>query len=309
MMAPPILRFSGWMCCLVLVAAWVDAPAETITLVPAADTSLFDLNGGANNLGGSTTLVVGTTASGSSSRALVRFDVANSLPPQAIITSAQLNLVVIKANVAGVASIFEIHRLLQSWGEGNKTGNTGAPATAGETTWFQRFAPTNEWSVPGASAPLDFSPEASASTNVDLPNTYTFGPSSNLLEDVEMWFTNSAANFGWIIFSQSQGTNFTSRRIGAREDAVNSPTMVVDFVPPPKIVNPDRFGTNCTFHFTVEAGFDYTVEYTDTFPPFNWVALTNFTAKLASFEAGVTNSFLESSNRFFRLNRVPCNCR
>ena len=206
MSVSPTIPKAAWISFVALIAASGSLAAESITLRPVADTSLFVLNGGSNNFGANTTLVVGTTASGSTSRAVLRFDIAGNLPAQAIITSVQLNLVVTKANSAGVGSTFALHRLLQSWGEGNKTGNTGAPATAGEATWFHRFFPATVWGAPGAAAPVDFSADAGASANVDLPDTYTFGSSSNLVEDVQTWLGDPAANFGWIVLSQSEGT-------------------------------------------------------------------------------------------------------
>ncbi|PYK95970.1 MAG: hypothetical protein DME19_21370 [Verrucomicrobia bacterium] len=207
-----------------MIAASGSLAAESITLRPVADTSLFVLNGGSNNFGANTTLVVGTTASGSTSRAVLRFDIAGNLPAQAIITSVQLNLVVTKANSAGVGSTFALHRLLQSWGEGNKTGNTGAPATAGEATWFHRFFPATVWGAPGAAAPVDFSADAGASANVDLPDTYTFGSSSNLVEDVQTWLGDPAANFGWIVLSQSEGT-YSAAEDCRRESSGHQPRV------------------------------------------------------------------------------------
>jgi hypothetical protein len=64
-----------------------------------------------------------------------------------------------------------------------------------------------------------------------------------------------------------------------------------------------------TFHFNVEAGFNYAVEYTDALPTTNWLVLTNLGAKIAGFETTITNALDAAPERFFRLSRVPCNCR
>lgn len=48
--------------------------AETITLRPVADTTLFPLSGGSNNFGGADTFVVGTTAHRDIGRAAIRFE-------------------------------------------------------------------------------------------------------------------------------------------------------------------------------------------------------------------------------------------
>ena len=67
--------------------------------------------------------------------------------------------------------------------------------------------------------------------------------------------------------------------------------------------------TNITFHFTVEAGYDYAVQYVDRLPADNWLVLTNIGSKATGFEAAATDSFETVPSRFYRLSRVPCNCR
>src|SRR5207247_11145016 len=117
------------------------------------------------------------------------------------------------------------------------------------------------------------------------------------------------ANVGWIVLTQDEEVATTSRRFASREGATNAPTLALDFIPPPRIAGARLQDTNLAFHFTVEAGYNYAVEYADALPSTNWLVLTNFGAKVAGFEAGVTNSILTSPSRFFRLSRAPCNCR
>ena len=65
MSVSPTIPKAAWISFVALIAASGSLAAESITLRPVADTSLFVLNGGSNNFGANTTLVVGTTASGS----------------------------------------------------------------------------------------------------------------------------------------------------------------------------------------------------------------------------------------------------
>ncbi|HKQ40423.1 MAG TPA: hypothetical protein VJ063_20295, partial [Verrucomicrobiae bacterium] len=69
---------------------------EIVPLTPSADTTLFQ-SFPDNNLGGITSLAVGTTAHGLVSRALIKFDVAGRIPPDAIVTSARLRTTIARA--------------------------------------------------------------------------------------------------------------------------------------------------------------------------------------------------------------------
>src|SRR6185503_5923213 len=107
-----------------------------------------------NNLGAVRSLAAGTTACSQRSRALIRFDLAGRVPPNALIREAWLELEVVRATSGGggTPSNFQLHRLLRPWGEGNKVGNgaTGAAAGAGEATWSARLHPPNVLLTPYA---------------------------------------------------------------------------------------------------------------------------------------------------------------
>src|SRR5438034_933457 len=135
--------------------------AETITLRPVADTSLFG-DDPTNNLGGELSIPVGATddTTGKTNRGLVKFDVASAVPSNVTVLAASLTVTVVQApTVRSIDSIFSLRRLLRSWGEGNKrstnTFKNGAPATAGEATWIHRSYPDGLWSGPGAGGVAD----------------------------------------------------------------------------------------------------------------------------------------------------------
>ena len=217
-------------------AASMLAFGATVTLQPAADTSLFE-NGPDNNLG-ATDLASGTIRIGPKSRALIRFDLAGQVPANATIMSAEFRIRVSKAPPGGAPSTFGLHRVLQSWTEGSKGGIVGSPATAGESTWNARVFPDTPWSAPGAAAPADYAAKASATRLVSGLNAYTFASTPDLVADVQAWVANPASNFGWILISQSEGTPLTARRFASRETPSNGPTLVIQFTAPAQATPP-----------------------------------------------------------------------
>ncbi len=208
---------------------------ETISLTPVTDTSLSETSQD-NNFGANGNFISGTGANGLRNRAVLQFNIAGTIPAGAIITSADLGLKLSAAGT-GPGSTFVIHRVLQAWGEGNKTGNGGALATSGEATWKARFFPNTLWSAPGATAPTDFSASASASKFMSSVGNYQFGSTAKSIADVQSWLENPTANFGWILISQSESLAGTSRRFASREDLLNAPMLNVTYtIPEPKVM-------------------------------------------------------------------------
>ena len=206
-------------------------PAATVTLHPVADTTLFQSFTN-NNLGASS-LAAGTTANKLKSRALIQFDPAFAIPTNATVTAASLTVNVTKVpGNGGVASDFDLRRVLQSWAEGRQGAgdNTGAPAATNETTWKARFFPATLWTQPGGAIGADFSTIVSASQSISGTNDYTFGSTPSLVADVQAWVTNQSANFGWVLMSQLESNAETARRFGSRESSTQAPTLVVDYM-------------------------------------------------------------------------------
>jgi len=305
-------RIAAWISCALCWAATPAARADTVTLSPVADTTLYETTPN-NNLGATPNVIAGTTAGNAGqpyrNRALIRFDIADRIPAGAVITAASLKLTVVKIPSVPADSAFELHRLLKSWNEGNKDTNAGEQATTGEATWLSRFFLLPGWTTPGGNPGADFSTNASAATFVTGLGSYTFDSGSNLIADLQFWLDNTNTDFGWMLVSQDEATESTARRFASREDPVNAPTLAIEFVPPPLIGEVSLQNTNLIFHFNVAAGYNYAVEYADAFPATDWLVLTNYEAKVASFEVGVTNSLEAIPGRYYRLSRVPCNCR
>jgi hypothetical protein len=287
------------------LATWISGlaaagalSAATVTLAPLADTRISEQSPDFN-FGTDSELVIGTqgpSAGTTRNRGLLRFDLSGQVRPGSEITSVALTLTAAKVPLGGVDSVFEIRRVLREWGTSN-------------VTWNSRLGTAATWSSAGAAAPDDFSSTLSATQAVSGLDRYTFGSTTHLIADVQAWIDQPATNFGWIMLTQSEGVAKTARRFVSSEGGTGAPALVIEYIPPPTIAEPGLQATNCTFHFNVEAGYDYAVEFTGAFPATNWLVLTNFSGKLAGFEASVTNSVFESPSRLFRLSRVPCNCR
>jgi hypothetical protein len=233
-------KFSVVLVCLAcLSAASLPAFAALLSLSPVADTSLFQGNPD-NNLGGHTNFAVGTMANGSVSRGLLRFDPTGLIPIDAIINSVTLTLRVTAS--ASQSATFELHPALVSWGEGTKTGQTGAAATAGEATWNARFASTTLWETPGGLAGTDFATGSSASALAGA-TTLVFNSTPGLVLDVQNWLNDPASDFGWLLMSQSESILNTARRFGSREDGLGrGPVLLIDYSPVPEPSTLGLFG-------------------------------------------------------------------
>ena len=277
-----------------------------ITNIPVADTTLFE-TAPDNNLGAST-LAAGTTRGGLRARALIQFDL-RTIPTNAIIQSAALSVIVVHSPSAGVASVFDLRRMLQPWGEGSQNGNNGGPARTNEASWNMRFAPSTPWSAPGGSAPADFSATVSASASIGETGTYTFSSIPALAADVQAWTMNPAANFGWILMDEHEELMLTARRFGSREDPVHAPVLVVQFTMPPPLVTPfalslPQISSNqVQFSFPTPSNRTCAVEYSATLSPLAWQVLVSLAASNGVTHVTITDT-LQPGQRFYRV-RTP----
>ncbi len=101
---------------LVLVLIAARAAADTVTLAPTKDNTLFESSTGALSNGAGPGLYVGRTASHGVRRALLRFPVDANAEAGSTILSVQLVLSMNKTQ-SGAASV-ELRRVLADWGQG-----------------------------------------------------------------------------------------------------------------------------------------------------------------------------------------------
>jgi len=192
------MTMNRWCLALALVTVAATSQAETITLSAIKDNTIYEDATTALSNGAGDFIHTGLTREGRLRRGLIAFDVAGSLPANAVITSARLSMNMSQATDPSTLEVSSLHRLLADWGEGtsNASGGegSGTAATAGDATWMSRFHPDVPWDAPGG----DFNPVASASTDLGGVGLY-FWESDGMIADVQDWLGDPSNNFGWII--------------------------------------------------------------------------------------------------------------
>ena len=286
-----ILRFRAGTTCFGFAALLCLCPThialgDSTNLVPIADTMLSE-NYPSNNFGKLGFANAGTTQNLTKNRALFKFDIAGTLPKGSKIDSASLVLAVTRAPADGFTfSDFGLHRVLRDWAEGNKTtpannqnAGTGALATTNEATWFYRFAfTTNTWAAPGAGATNDYVPAVSSSQTIYglIDSPYTFASTALSVADVQLWLDKPATNFGWILITFAESDLFTARRFGSHEDTNNAPQLLVDYTPPPPLIDYVQVsGNQFNLFFNASSNVAYTVEFRTNLVFGAWQTLAN----------------------------------
>ena len=173
---------------------------------------------------------MGNTRTGNTRRALLRFDVAGSVPANATITAVMVEMRVSRTRAGPETTT--LHRVLADWGEGtsNATGAEGGGATAqpGDATWRHRFFDTQLWDSLGG----DFVAEPSGSTQVGTGNQI-WPSSGGMVADVQGWLDDPGTNHGWLVKGDEAG-NQTAKRFDSRENgtAGNRPRLTVEYTVP-----------------------------------------------------------------------------
>ena len=95
-----------------------------------------------------------------------------------------------------------------------------------------------------------------------------------------------------------------ARRFGAREDAANAPSLVIEYsrpLPPtPRINLPEVVTNGFRFRFTAAATFIYTVERKTSLSTATWIAVTNIPASDMPRTISVTDPRLTAA-QFYRI--------
>jgi len=281
---------------LTLIATFVLLPKaqpDSVSLIPVADTTLQEAIPDAN-YGLDDSIRAGGRQMGGIARGLMRFDIAGKIPAGATIRSASLRMTVLGTSAMGVDSTFALHRVLAQWGEGAKVGDV---AGTNEASWSNRLGPGTPWTTAGG----EFDPSPAAALPVSGNGSDVFD-SAALATDVQFWLTNNAANFGWILRSESELIPVTIRRFGSRTAPNSEPTLVIDYVPatPLQISNLMVLDNEVRFEFDAAAGRAYAVEYRDRVSTGGWSVLTDYGIVSQDIVLHITNS-ISSSERYFRV--------
>jgi hypothetical protein len=207
--------------------------ADTITLTPLKDNTLYEDAVGAKSNGAGSAMFAGLNSQSLVRRALIAFDIAAAIPSQATINGVSLTLHNDAANDADDA--LSLHRILADWGEGASMASggqgSGGSAAPGDATWLHTFFDTNLWGAPGG----DFTAVPSATAIVGGPGAYTWDSTPALVSDAQSFLDGGSANFGWIILGNETAVG-TAKRFATREsgDPLQVPTLTVDFTPVPE---------------------------------------------------------------------------
>lgn len=215
------------------VLAQGEPPPVQYRLEAVADTTIFGNQSGdtaydAVSDGSGANIWTSVLASGTTRRALIRFDLS-SIPAGSRVVSASLDFFVVRARDEHNTSL---HRVLAAWGEGASNGGdagVGAPAQPGDATWSHRIWPGTLWSQRGG----DFVATVSAVRLVGFgPASYTFDSSPALVADVQAWLQAPASNHGWMLIGDDQGIQ-NAKRLASRQSSTASarPTLVLSVQP------------------------------------------------------------------------------
>ncbi len=226
----PLVLAGALFCAVAILMPWSARAGEQIVLTPDRDNTLIENLTGAVSNGIGPHLFAGNTVVGSLRRAVVRFDVAAALPPDATIESVRVEMTVDQTIASEI--FVGLHRVQRDWGEGVSNSNGmggggGAPSEMGDATWLHTFFPDETWVNEGG----DFIGTASAITPVDGPGTYTWSSSPELVANVEQWLADPASNFGWLVFADESITPST-KRFASREnpDPASRPRLIITLV-------------------------------------------------------------------------------
>jgi len=296
-----------------LAASLSNCPAPHVRLTPVADTTLSE-NYPNHNFGAMSFANSGTTQNYTRNRALFQFDLAGALPAGARITSASLILEVVGQTSEQPASgRFNLHRVLQPWGEGNKQNSPGggagqgSPATINEATWNDRYAfTTNVWTLPGAAPTNDFVTQISSGVTVFGvdQSPYTIPSTPEMVADLQLWLDETQTNFGWLLLCAQEATAFTARRFGTREDPFNAPRLELDFEIVPVIDSASKTGNEFALSFLAQADRLYTVEFCDNPRTNAWRPLAYVWTPNEAKHFTVTAT-ADAPWRFYRLVTTP----
>lgn len=217
-------------------AVWADG----VTLLPVKDNTLYEPALPAVSNGAGNNFFAGRTGTGFKRRGLLAFNVADSIPAGATITSVTLTLHLSRTNpFLGAPAVVELHKLLAAWGEEGSDPlaeeGSGAAADSGDATWEHAFFDTTLWSIPGG----DFAGTVSASQTVDTLNAvdslnFYSWTDVQMVADVQSWLDDPSSDFGWIVIGD-EDTTTTTKRFDTREDTIPSfhPRLDIEFTPLP----------------------------------------------------------------------------
>jgi PKD repeat protein len=212
-----------------LLLPGVGAHAETLTVTPAHDNTLYDVADGSLSNGAGDYLHTGVSGQGVARRAVLAFDLSE-IPEGSTVTAVQLSMNMSRSSDS-VTRATALHRLLEDWGEAGSDAargeGGGANAEPGDATWLHRFFADQLWTTVGGT----FVEQASATQQVNDERTYVWGSTAQLVADVQGWVDDPSSNFGWIVIGAEAAGSGTAKRFDSRDNptAANRPELTVTY--------------------------------------------------------------------------------
>ncbi len=180
----------------------VDIQGEETTI----DSTIFSENSTGNS-GGSDFMRAGLNGKGDIRRTLIRFDLSD-IPPQSVILSAMLEIVVVDFAGNGPSETAQtLHRLNQVWTEGSGIDERGE-FVDNAVSWNSTQEGVQLWDTPGGTFESQSSAEAIIPAEM---NASIIWNGSGVVQDIQNWVNGDVPNYGWIIV----GDENTSRSVRA----------------------------------------------------------------------------------------------
>jgi hypothetical protein len=187
---------------------------ESVTLEPSKDNTIYTE---ATSNGKGDYLFSGRNNRANGRRALVYFDLKDTIPADALIDSVSLTMAVTKGKLSSATPV-KVHRLTKAWGEGlSKASNEegqGGIAGSGDATWIDTEFDTQSWSTPGG----DFESNESSVIMISPSLGPVTWSGSGLMEDVKLWLADENKNHGWILIGD-EGLAQSVKRFASRENS------------------------------------------------------------------------------------------
>jgi hypothetical protein len=201
-------------------------------------------------------IFVGADGAGNPKRGLIEFDIAQSVPAGATITSATLQLTV--GQVAGSGGgtggfttggfTIDLFDETQPWGQPTNFVDAtsfgghghGAPPDNGDATWNDAFYNSNPalatpWNASGGNWNSSQVPSGSTSVLGIAGNSFTWS-SSQMASDVQNWLDNPSSNNGWLLRNEGENGTTDFRAFWSWQGAANNnapataPSLTITYI-------------------------------------------------------------------------------
>jgi alpha-tubulin suppressor-like RCC1 family protein len=229
---------------------------------------------------GTNTILSGTRNNKVIDRALLQFNLS-SVPTNAVVTSARVQVQVVKIPRFIGTSQFTLFRMLTPWSIA--------------ATWYSP-QPDGSWFAIGCAPNSDYISTGSASKPITGLANYEFGSTPQLVADVQSWINDSSTNHGWLLKADSESV------LSARHFST-APTVVIDYTAPPApptIASARQDTGDLLFGFDGSPGRLYRLESRDNVDQGAWTPVTSIPSGAATNTLFLRTP-INAARRFYRL--------